>query len=84
MSGHTPGVMKAVTVIMNGKLAIGTEYGRKSAEGIADLIDYKTGVGKLLEACKAALDCMEKAGMGDYTTADFIRHTIRTSEGVEL
>ena len=49
---NTPGATKAAAVIMDGRLAIDTEYGRKSAEGIADLIDQKTGAGELLEACK--------------------------------
>ena len=52
---NTPGATKAAAVIMDGRLAIDTEYGRKSAEGIADLIDQKTGAGELLEACRAVL-----------------------------
>ena len=53
---NTPGATKAAAVIMDGRLAIDTEYGRKSAEGIADLIDQKTGAGELLEALKGLFE----------------------------
>ena len=58
---HTPGAMKAATVIMNGKNRIKTNYGEKSLEGIADLIDRETAAPELLEACEQALELIKIA-----------------------
>ena len=54
MTKHTPGATEAARVIMAGKAKVETEYGKKTLEGIADLIDRKTAAPKLLEAAKQA------------------------------
>jgi len=58
---HTPGALEAAEIIMNGKRRIWTEYGEKSLEGIADLIERKTAAPELLEACKCLLADLEGA-----------------------
>lgn len=49
---HTPGAVKIANIIMNGKNRIKTDWGEKSAQGIADLIDNETHAPELLEALK--------------------------------
>lgn len=52
---HTAGARAAADIIMCGKEKIHTEYGFKTAEGIADLIDRKTAAPDLLAACESLL-----------------------------
>ena len=54
MTKHTRGATEAAWVIMAGKAKIETEFGKKTLEGIADLIDRKTAAPELLEALKHA------------------------------
>lgn len=49
---HAPGSVKIAKVIINGKGRIKTEWGEKTAEGIADMIDNETHAPELLEALK--------------------------------
>ena len=49
---HTAGALKAAKIIMNGKARIKTEYGEKSIEGIADLIERETAAPEMYEALK--------------------------------
>jgi hypothetical protein len=49
---YTRGALKAAEVIMNGKKLISTDYGKKSLEGIADLIDRETAAPEMYEALK--------------------------------
>ena len=50
MAKHTRGATEAAWVIMAGKAKIETEFGKKTLEGIADLIDRKTAAPELLRA----------------------------------
>lgn len=59
MEKHTQGALRAAAVIMNGRAKIKTDYGEKTAEGIADLIDRETGAGELLEALEVCLKRLE-------------------------
>jgi len=52
---HTPGAVEAARIIMNGAYYMGTLYGRKTAEGLADLIDRKTAAPDLLKALQNCL-----------------------------
>ena len=56
MTKHTRGATEAAWVIMAGKAKIETEFGSKTLEGIADLIDRKTAAPELLEALQAIYD----------------------------
>lgn len=53
---HTPGAIRAAEVITQHKygspMKFGTEYGLKTTQGIADLIDRETAAPELLEALK--------------------------------
>ena len=54
MEKHTAGATRAAEIIMNGQEFISTEYGKKRAAGIAELIDDKTAAPELLRAAKSA------------------------------
>jgi hypothetical protein len=49
---HTSGAWRVATIIMHAKDVIATEYGVKTIEGIADLIDRETHAPELLRALK--------------------------------
>jgi hypothetical protein len=82
---HTPGALRAAKIIMGGRSNLVTEYGRKSEEGIADLVDNETYVLELLEACRAmlvrweSLD-VENLGPGCRVIADAARAAIAKAE----
>jgi len=62
MNAHTPRALRAAKIIMNEKGKINTDYGQKTLEGIADLIEREIGLPELLEACKwmaALLDTLD-------------------------
>ena len=48
MSEHTKGAVEAARIILNRRNRIQTEFGVKTAEGLADLIDQQTGEAELL------------------------------------
>ena len=72
---HTPGAIRAAQVILNGEETIPTVYGRKSVEGIADLIDRETAARALLAALEAieripySLDDPERCQIGRIARA---------------
>ena len=53
---HTPGAVRAAKTIMNGHKLINTAYGRKTEEGITDLIERETGAEELLAALKGLFE----------------------------
>jgi len=75
---HTPGAIRVTRILLAGRERISTEYGVKTAEGLADLIDRETSAPALLAACEALpleawgnkLDDFEK-GYG-YDAANFV------------
>jgi hypothetical protein len=46
---HTPGAIKASKIIMNDRKLIRTDYGDKTEEGLADLIDNETAAPEMLD-----------------------------------
>ena len=54
MNAHTPRALRAAKIIMNEKGKINTDYGQKTLEGIADLIERETELPELLEVLKRA------------------------------
>ena len=56
MTKHTPGALRAATVIMNMAHTIETDYGQKTEEGIADLIDRETHAPEMLEALEEIIE----------------------------
>ena len=56
---HTQGSYEAARIIMGGRTTIQTEYGNKTIEGLAELIDSCTKVSKLVEASSRLLEHIE-------------------------
>jgi hypothetical protein len=82
MAYKLTGALRAAEIILNGKREISTEYGKKTALGIADLIDNETGARNLLEACKAMLAREAELTTGDcYTEYRAIEAAILKAEG---
>lgn len=56
---HSDAAERIADIILNGKETIQTEYGVKTAEGIADLIDRETDFYDTLIALRNLLHCVE-------------------------
>ena len=78
---HTRGATEAAWVIMAGKAKIETEFGKKTLEGIADLIDRKTAAPDLLKAAKYALSCLTNGDTLPEWTIRECRAAIAKAEG---
>ena len=75
---HTAGAIRAAEIITgykyNEQKYIPTEYGRKTTEGVADLIDRETSTPDLLEACKYVVQYHREhdSGEGELFGLDFV------------
>ena len=62
---HSPGVIRAAEIITGGKYGepslYVTEYGKKTVEGIADIIQMESGNMCLLNALKECRDIIDNA-----------------------
>jgi len=65
MSKHTNGAIRAAQIITGGKYGEPglhqTEYGKKTVEGVADIIDDQTAAPELLAAVEGALEAITRA-----------------------
>lgn len=59
MGKHTPGAVNAARIIINGKELLSTRYGRKTAEGLADMIDRETHAPELLDMLRMVSNRLE-------------------------
>jgi len=82
---HTQGALIAAEIILNGKPTIWTGYGKKTLEGLAELIDRMTAAPELLQGCNAALaylaDPASKFSENRQEAAKIIRAAIAKVEG---
>ena len=53
---HSKKIIDLAYNIMQGKKYIQTEWGKKTQEGLIDMIENETAAPDLLEACKALLE----------------------------
>lgn len=93
---HTPEAINAATAIMNGQQHIETSRGRKSGDGIADLIDTETNLytlkaenerlAKVNDGLVAALESImnEYGGTTAYSAIDpraaAVRETLKSAK----
>jgi hypothetical protein len=59
MTHTTVGALRPARIIMNGQARIHTEYGIKTAKGVAELIAEESGLGELVEAARIFLFAVE-------------------------
>lgn len=64
VSKHTRGAIAAARILMNGEELIMTAFGRKSAEGVADLIDIQTQASEMLELLRCVAETVPGWAMG--------------------
>ena len=56
---HTAGAYRVADILLCHRARVGTEYGIKDRDGLADMIDRETGLVNLLAAMEAAVERME-------------------------
>jgi len=88
MEAHTIGAERAARLIMNNEKYIQTLYGKKTLEGIADLIDKETDSPSLIEQLKRATYFVDQIRLGNAYSEEVLwkevsayRSVINRTEG---
>jgi len=81
MTQHTPGAIKAATIIMGDEEYIFTTYGTKTHKGIADLIDNETAAPELLEVLENIIRYAHEGATYDNVALPPIRQAIAKAKG---
>lgn len=81
---HTKGALKAAEVIMNGKKLMSTEYGKKSLEEIADLIEIETAAPEIMQEEMRANASLIAAAPDLYRALVQLAFDVERGAGVKL